>query len=41
MLIFKDFLPLKRPLVTTLNETRGLTSRKYVPEEQSKTIQTL
>ena len=32
MLIFEDFVPLKRPLVTTLSETHVLTSRKYVAE---------
>ena len=32
MLIFEDFLPLKRPVVTSLNETRSLTSKKYAAE---------
>ena len=32
MLLFEGFLPLERPLVTTLSETRALTSRKYVAE---------
>ena len=43
MLIFEDFLPLKRQLVTALSETRALISRKYEPEDtkQSKKIQTL
>ena len=33
MLIFSDLLPLKRPLVTILNETRAPTSRKYAAED--------
>ena len=34
MLTFEDLLLLKRPLVTTLIETRALTSRKYVAEDR-------
>ena len=33
MLIFEDFLPLKKPLVATLSETCALTFRKYVAED--------
>ena len=33
MLIFEDFLPLKGPLVTTLNDMRALSSGKYVLQD--------
>ena len=33
MLIFEGFLPLKRPLVTTICEAFVLTSWKYVAED--------
>ena len=33
MLNFEDFLPPKIPLMTTLSDTRALTSRKYVAED--------
>ena len=33
MLIFEDFLLLKRPLVIIISEMRALTSRKYVSED--------
>ena len=44
--IFRVFLPLKDPLVTTSNETRAPTYRKYIAEQdmlmsnRSKTFQT-
>ena len=33
MLNFEEFLPPKIPLMTTLSDTRALTSRKYVAED--------
>ena len=38
MLIFEDFLPLKRTLVIALSEMGALTSRKYA-EEHTKSNQ--
>ena len=33
MLIFEDFLPLKRSLLTTVSDMRAFTSIKYVAED--------
>ena len=33
MLISEDFLPLKRPLVTTFSKTRSLTSKIYAADD--------
>ena len=33
ILILEDFLPLKGPLMATLNETRAFTSRNYVEKK--------
>ena len=38
MLIFEDFLSVKRPLVTTLSERHALIFKKYLTEDTKSSI---